>query len=138
MSFNLITESFIPIEYIDGGKEELNLANVLKRAHTIKEIKLESPNHLRQFALYRFLSVLVADITRPKTVDDILDLYESTKFEEAVVDKYFNDYKDRFDLYNDCYPFMQTPKSLFIDMNKSRKKVDELEPLIRSGTQGYL
>lgn len=140
MHYNLITEPFVSVQFIDGHEELLNLKDVLVKAHQIKTLTYYYHVKIELYAMYRFLVHLVMDIYRPSDEEDIYSIYDMGQFDPAKIDKYFHTYFDRFDLFDEKHPFMQTPLEQFSKVQTTKKSeipapvsMDMMSPLIRQG-----
>lgn len=88
------------------GLELVSLRDVLKRAHIIQDIHCE--NALGRVVLYRLLTALVIDIFPCANEGEWDSLWEAGKFNPEAIDAYFDAHKDRFDLFSETSPFLQT------------------------------
>ena len=66
-TFDLRTEPWIPVRYVDGKSGEVGLRNALVEAHHIRELDLDNP--METAALYRLLLALTIRIN-PETEDE--------------------------------------------------------------------
>ncbi len=106
-SFNLIDEKWFEIINNNGDKEKVGLRDVLINAHEILEI---TDSLLTvEFSLYRLLTVIIMDIFRFEDICEIAELMEEKKFKSCRIDEYLNQWHNRFDLFDDRFPFLQTP-----------------------------
>jgi CRISPR system Cascade subunit CasA len=127
-SFDLVTTPWIPVVGQDGQTREVGLCDALVEAHTLSGIT--DPMPIVEFGLYRLLVAMVLDIFEPRRVKDLGELLQSGSFDRSKVDSYFKKYADRFDLFDEDHPFLQTPH-----MEASEAKpVAALLPAIPSGT----
>jgi len=127
--YNLIQEPWIPVIGLDNGQlEEVSLRDALCRAHEFRAIQETLPTV--EFGLYRLLTVLVLDIFQPKNKSALTRLLEEGQFDPATVEDYFAQWQDRFDLFSETYPFLQTAGMT----GEADKPLAGLLPLIPSGT----
>ncbi|HEX2999566.1 MAG TPA: type I-E CRISPR-associated protein Cse1/CasA, partial [Armatimonadota bacterium] len=107
-SFNLTREPWIPCVPLKGNTvEELGIADVLCNAHQLREIHHDSP--LVTVSLYRLLLAVLYRACGPSSFTDNEHLWRDGKFPADVIDRYLHSrWKDRFDLFNEAYPFFQT------------------------------
>jgi CRISPR system Cascade subunit CasA len=107
MKYNLRTNPFIPIIGNNGIRQEVSLTDALLNAHEISEIESDP---LITASLNRLLIALVLAIYRSTTPKE--------KFDTAIVAKYFEKWKDRFDLYDENYPFYQVSRKYIEKITK--------------------
>jgi len=108
LSFDLISEPFIPCLRTDGQFVEYGLRDVLMKSHEIAEIRDTSP--LVMIALHRFLLAILHRCYRgPKKVAERVAIHEAGKFDGERIVGYFNKWLDRFDLFHEKFPFYQQP-----------------------------
>ena len=104
-SFNLIDEPFVPC-LRGGGVTEYGLRDVLLNAHEIAELRDASP--LVTVALHRLLLAILHRVYRgPKNAAERVAIRTADRFDTARITAYFDQWKDRFDLFGAKYPFYQ-------------------------------
>ena len=105
-SFNLIEKPFIPCLRTDGGFTEYGLRDVLVNAHDIAEVRDASP--LVTVALHRLLlAILHRGYAGPKDSAARIAIRAAGRFDATRLAAYFEEWKKRFDLFHDTYPFYQ-------------------------------
>lgn len=105
--FNLIEEKWIPVRFPDGGREKLGIGETLLRAGEIAAIEDSSP--LVVAALHRFLlAVLYRALKGPTDIEQAKILFNNGLPQEGIAN-YLVDWKDRFWLFDNKYPFGQIP-----------------------------
>jgi CRISPR system Cascade subunit CasA len=105
--FNLIDEKWIPVRYLNGSREEVGILNVLTKAKDIAVVEDASP--LVTAALHRFLlAVLYRALSGPCSIDEA-KRYFNDGWPEEKIEGYLNEWRDRFWLFDEKYPFMQIP-----------------------------
>lgn len=105
-SFNLIDDPFVPVLTSDGSYQELGLRTTLRHAHDLAEVRDPSP--LVTMALHRLLlAILHAAYRGPKTRSDRIAIRQAGRIDADRIDAYFENWKDRFDLFHPNYPFLQ-------------------------------
>ena len=105
--FNLVTEKWIPVRFLDGTREELGISAVLLRAKRIASIEDASP--LVVAALHRFLlAVLYRALGGPTDIDQAKSLFK-TGFPKEKIETYLGKWYDWFWLFDEKYPFGQNP-----------------------------
>lgn len=103
--FNLIDEKWIPVRFLDGNRGELGIQDTLLRAKDIAAI--EDPSPLVVAGLHRFLlAVLYRALEGPTDIDQAKKLFRDGLPSEKVRD-YLENWRDRFWLFDDKYPFGQ-------------------------------
>lgn len=116
ISFNLITQPWIPYTHHTGEIEEASLMDVLTHAHLIREIASESPPTTA--AIHRLLIAIILRAFQVRNVRIWAKYWEQGVFPKAILQSYFEHYHDHFDLFHPQRPFMQAadervkPKSL--------------------------
>lgn len=105
--FNLIDEAWIPVRKLDGERVELGIRDTLLNAKEIAVIEDTSP--LVVAALYRFLlAVLYRALEGPTDIDQAKAWFKSGLPAERV-STYLEQWRDRFWLFDENYPFFQIP-----------------------------
>ena len=85
-SFNVLTQGWIPVIDLEGGRKKLGILDTLKNAHELKAISDASA--MVEYSLYRFLSVFLMDALRPKDKETLEDLLEEGAFDPESIDDY--------------------------------------------------
>ena len=106
--YNLIEKPWIPCKLINNELRYLGLKNVFLMASEIKEIQAELPP-MTASILFILLAILYRT-QKIETDNDWEELWENNTFNQEELEKYFNDWYDRFDLFDDEHPFLQDPK----------------------------
>lgn len=109
VSFDLITQPWVPCVDGKGRPLELGLAETLARSHELRELTGESP--LVTAALHRLLLAILHRVFGPPGYDDWRALWEAGRFDAAALDAYFDRWRDRFDLFHPTRPFYQAADS---------------------------
>jgi len=105
--FNLIDEKWIPVRFPDETRDELGIHDTLLRAKEIAAI--EDPSPLVVAALHRFLlAVLYSALEGPTDIDKAKDLFRTGLPGEKIT-AYLDNWRDRFWLFDEKYPFGQVP-----------------------------
>lgn len=105
--FNLIDEKWIPVRFLDGSREELGIQDTLLQAKAIAAIEDQSP--LVVAALHRFLlAVIYRALEGPTDIDQAKKLFRDGLPSEKIR-VYLENWRDRFWLFDDKYPFGQNP-----------------------------
>jgi len=107
-SFNLIDEKWIPCLMVSNGKkEELSIKETLFRSQEIKEICDTSP--LVTVTLHRLLLAVLHRNFGPANEEDWGELWKNGDgcFDQAKLGNYMATWRNRFNLFDDKYPFYQ-------------------------------
>ena len=105
--FNLIDEAWIPVSKHDGERAELGIRDTLLKAKEIAVI--EDPSPLVTAALHRFLlAVLYRALEGPKDIDQAKAWFKAGLPPDKV-NAYLEQWRDRFCLFDEKYPFFQIP-----------------------------
>jgi len=131
VSFNLITEPWIPCLRQDGRLVSLGLRGVLLQAHELAEVHGESP--LVNASLYRLLLALLHRVYGPEDMEAWEALWRAGRWEAQALDAYLEAWRDRFDLFHAQHPFLQRP-----DARVRAKSVASLLPHVASGNNPTL
>lgn len=129
MSFNLLTEPWLPVRWRDGSPPtEVGLREALLRSPEI--VELTSDNPLETASLNRLLLALVASAYPALAQEeDWAECWRSGRFDEAGLDAYLTEYADRFDLLSPKRPFFGHP-------NPEAKDPSPLTRLLHAAASG--
>ncbi len=106
-SFDLVNEPWLPCFFGSEPRSvDLSLRETLARAHEIRELLDPSPPTTP--ALHRLLLAIVHRCFGPTDVDAWARLYQAGRFDMAMVDRYLDTWRRRFDLFDVERPFYQT------------------------------
>lgn len=129
-SYNLLTEAWIPVCDNSGNIQFKGILDTLRDAH--KSARISDPSPPVQFGIYRLLIAFVLDVYTPQIPDDLEDMLKQGKFNPVKLEEYANTWKDRFDLFDQEHPFMQSTADPTVE-----KKVEPIARLMQhlpSGT----
>lgn len=105
--YNLIEEKWIPVRFLTNFRDELGIRDTLLRAGEIEA--LEDPSPLVLAALHRFLlAILYRALRGPTDIDQARALF-SDGFPKEKITAYLDQWRDRFWLFDEKYPFGQIP-----------------------------
>jgi CRISPR system Cascade subunit CasA len=125
-SFNLVTEKWIPCVTDRGTAEEFSLSEVLTQAHRIRELSDDSP--LVTVALHRLLLALLHRNFGPASFDEWKALWRPGAWDEAKLKAYFEQWKDRFELFDKARPFYQVlPMTKTVTVKKGKVKTEQIK-----------
>lgn len=106
ISFSLITEPWIPVIRIDNSVGRMNLIEIFANADSVRQISGEVPT--MRFALLRFLQAIIRGaIDGPEDFKEWNQVSQSWHLVVQAVEGYLEEYKDRFDLFDERRPFYQ-------------------------------
>lgn len=122
---NLIDEKWIPIMKCDGKHDVVSLNYLFENLENIYDLNV---NPVQKISLIRFfICITHSAFDGPKT-DDELDCIKS-QIKPCVL-SYLNEWKDRFNLYDDKYPFLQIS-----GLTSSKEiRLDKLDLTLASGS----
>lgn len=104
-SFNLIDQPWIPVKDDKDNLVEMSLRSILLSPEQYKCIEAESP--LETVALYRFLLALLhRALQGPQNIREAVSFWNNGWPQEKI-ESYFEQYYDRFDIFDDHRPFYQ-------------------------------
>ena len=104
-SFNLIEEPWIEVVEQDGTPRQVGLRQALVDAHHFRELFDSSP--LVMAATLRLLLALLHRVFGPKERSDWRTLWNAGCFDTNTLDAYFEQWRERFDLFDNKHPFYQ-------------------------------
>jgi len=105
MTFNLLTEPWIPVETRTGNRVLLGVEQVLLQAHKLGAVHDASP--LVTAALHRLLLAILHRALGPKSLDDWATLWRARQFDPSSLKAYCDRWRTRFDLFHRERPFLQ-------------------------------
>lgn len=134
--YNLLEEPWINVIDTDGCAGAVSLRDVLVNAHKIKKFANDMPNQdlpllrLLVAILYRAYGRNYGHGSREVNISDLRKLWkkewQAGHFNTQIILDYFNQFYDRFNLFDAKYPFYQTPE-LSYPAKKEFDSVGELE-----------
>ncbi len=107
LHFNLVDEPWLPCVRADGQPIELGLYDALAQAHTLRELHGETA--LGTAALHRLLLAVLHRVFGPANRKSWSKLWHAGQWDEAALRDYFDRWQHRFDLFDNKYPFCQSP-----------------------------
>lgn len=106
-TFDLIDEPWIPCVMVGGSERTFGLREVLREAPSIREIVDPSP--LATVALHRLLLAILHRNFGPDSSAAWAAIWAAGHWDDGALDAYFARWRNRFDLFDEQYPFYQTP-----------------------------
>lgn len=111
MSFNLLTEPWIPVPGDQGRTEELSLTAALLEAHDIQSLALPAPTMLPALLRQVLLPVVLHALGAPRSEEEWQRRFDQGHFTQQERDRladYLHRYEHRFDLFSSTdRPFAQ-------------------------------
>ncbi|NUN10682.1 MAG: type I-E CRISPR-associated protein Cse1/CasA [Ignavibacteriaceae bacterium] len=104
-TYNLLDEGWLPVTRGSGPPSRVSLQECLAEAHLLGDIYHDSP--LVVMGVYRLLLAAVRRIFPVTTPKEWELLFKTGKFDKIKLDGYFEKWRDRFNLFDDKYPFWQ-------------------------------
>jgi len=105
VSFDLTDRPWLPVQFKDGGQDELSLREVFARAEDVRRLVGDLPT--QEFALLRLLLAILHDaVEGPEDIDAWAELWHSDD-PFAPVAGYLDRHRHRFDLLHPQTPFFQ-------------------------------
>ncbi|MFF7589166.1 type I-E CRISPR-associated protein Cse1/CasA [Kitasatospora purpeofusca] len=107
-SFDLVSRPWLPVQRLDGTTAELSLREVFGEAAAVRRLVGDVPT--QEFALMRLLLAILHDAVKgPAELEDWEELWEDPDA-FAVVGRYLDRHRERFDLLHPETPFFQVPE----------------------------
>lgn len=135
-SFNLWAEPWIVLETPDGALEMHSIRDTLLNAH--EYMAIYDPSPLVVVGIHRLLVAILQDTLNPQENRDLEDLWTHGKFPADKIQTFGKQYADRFDLFSQDKPFLQSADvPLFPEtkeQQKALKSVAQLFPEIPTGS----
>ncbi len=109
-SFNLIDEPWIPCLVRAEDTDRItpfSLSNALTQSQKIKSIIGDNP--MVTVAIHRLLLAVIHQAFKgPRNSSEWKTLWEKGEFEQPKLEAYLSTHKDRFDIFDEQFPFYQT------------------------------
>lgn len=113
-TFNLLDEPWIPSTRAgDNRIVDVGIREALGQASAIGAIGGLSP--LATIALHRLLLAILHRVFGPHRAGDWTRMWEAGEWDEAALNRYFDGWPNRFDLFDDAHPFYQCRSLDFAD-----------------------
>jgi CRISPR system Cascade subunit CasA len=130
-SFDLVSEPWIPVRWLDGRPDELSLRDVLARSSEIGGLRGELPT--TTVAVLRLLLAVLHRGLDPtgRPIDRWARRWRADTLPMDEIDAYLERYHDRFDLLHAERPFLQVA-----DLQTAKGTSGDLLPLIADVPNG--
>ncbi|KOV34813.1 CRISPR-associated protein Cse1 [Streptomyces sp. XY431] len=128
-SFDLVSRPWLPVQRLDGTTAELSLREVFGEAAAVRRLVGDVPT--QEFTLMRLLLAILHDaVDGPAELEDWEELWEDPDA-FAVVGRYLDRHRERFDLLHPETPFFQVP-----DLRTEKDEVASLNRLVADVPNG--
>ena len=120
MNFDVRTEPWIPVRALSGEKKIFGLEAVLEQAQDLDG--MDGLDTMAEYSLYRFLTVFLMTVYRPKSWRDKYRLLEHGSFEANKWKTYIQHCIDEgvsFDIFDVKRPFLQAVPDTGYDLEKN-------------------
>ena len=144
VSFNLVDEPWICVRDLDGTTREVSLLELFEQASSIKCLANDLPT--QDFAILRVLLAVLQRAISPALDDDDVPaevwgrLWRAHELPIDQIHEYLDEWRHRFDLFDEEQPFMQvaglhTAKNEFSEIRKVIADIPDGDTLfsLRSG-----
>ncbi len=132
LAFNLLEENWISCQTAEGESKPLGLSQLFHLANQLHEIVDGSP--LVRVALHRLLLAILYRTQKIESLDDWLALWNNG-WDRDAIDTYLENWRDRFDLFSDKYPFFQRAD---LDLGTKTTPLVKLVPEFAAGNNKQL
>lgn len=136
LTFNLAREKWVPCILRDGSMTELSLSDVVSRSHEL--LTISDPSPLTTLALHRLVLVILHRNFGPADEYKWREMWEKGSFNSDVLDCYFNKWENRFDLFDENYPFYQSVVLKCDDYSKFTQPLSKMAHELSSGNNKTL
>ncbi len=134
-TFNLVDEAWIRARALDGDVKELSIRQVFSDASQYRSLSNELPT--QDFAILRVLLAILQrslndEMTDDKPPSDMWGkLWDDDSLPMECINRYLDEWHDRFDLFDREKPFMQSP-----GLHSSKDDVDGVAKIIADVPDG--
>ncbi|MCI0608868.1 MAG: type I-E CRISPR-associated protein Cse1/CasA [Anaerolineae bacterium] len=118
-SFNLWTELWITLEDQHGELSQHGIRDTLVHAH--EYLAIYDPSPLVVVGIHRLLTAILQDALNPQENADLERLWTDGKFPTDKIEEFGSQYADRFDLFSEDKPFLQSADLPMFPDEKERK-----------------
>jgi CRISPR system Cascade subunit CasA len=108
--FSLVEKPWIRCIRVDGSETQLGLRDILVNAHELREIVDSSP--LVFVSLHRLLLAILHRNFGPSNFREWKELWNQKRWDSNQLTNYFEEWKHRFNLFDNERPFYQYPRVL--------------------------
>ena len=125
-SFNLWTEPWIALEDARGELTHHSIRDTLVSAH--EYVAIYDPSPLVVVGIHRVLTAILQDVQSPQENDDLNQLWAHGSFSVDAIDRFGTQYANRFDLFSEDRPFLQ---SADLPLTIGAKELEDKESVAR-------
>jgi len=118
--FNLWSAPWITVETVSGNIETVSMEHLLLNTATYHA--LFDPSPLVIVSIHRLLVAVLQDILQPEDEIDLIELWESDAFPPDRIHQFGNEYSNRFDIFSEDMPFLQSADIPLYPEKKGRGK----------------
>jgi len=118
--YNLVDEAWVPCTDLQGDFKLRSLRETLLLAHELREIHAELPP-MTASILVLLLAILYRSL-HPADEDEWVTCWERGAFDPQTINRYLEQWRDRFDLFDETHPFYQDPL-----IGKRQKDIEKLK-----------
>jgi len=105
VSFSLLDQPWIPCVDQNGSLRELCLREALVQSHQLRAVECASP--LETAAILRLMLAVLHRVFSSETVSDWTRRWRAGRWDAGMLDVYFDQWADRFDLFHPKHSFYQ-------------------------------
>lgn len=129
-SFNVLDEPCIPVRTVGGERVRIGLREACRPGHEIRDFDFPLPSIVIAF-LRLVVAIRMRALDGPGTIDEWAHLRDNPDELAALVDEYLDRHYDRFWLFDEDAPFLQTP-----GLHTAKGEVSDLAKLIADVPNG--
>ena len=130
-SFDLIHEPWIPCLDLQGSKKNMGLLSILLEAHKLRSVSADVPPATA--AILRLLMAVLHRNFGPEDEAAWLEIWNKGQFDVDTLQAYFDQWRQRFDLFHPDKPFFQKR-----DLAVNERPIDSLLMHKASGNSATL
>ena len=134
LSFNLIDQPWIGAIDSTGHRQEYSLRELLINAHNLRALYDDSPLVIAA-QLRMILTLLHRSHDGPRNRGEWKNIWQLSAFDGDRLDRYFQRWYDRFDLFDAHHPFYQTTD---VSVDEPDKPISTLLPELSTGNNATL
>ncbi|MBN2676776.1 MAG: type I-E CRISPR-associated protein Cse1/CasA [Anaerolineaceae bacterium] len=120
-TYNLWEEPWIALEKKDGGITWLGIGDTITQADNL--FSIYDPSPLVIVGIYRLLTAILQDSLNPIDQKELWKIWNESPINQTAIETFKNNYIDRFDLFSEKKPFLQSGDI------KQKSKEQKLKPI---------
>lgn len=133
LSYNLLRDPWIPCKMENNEFKDLSIEDVLFSATEIVEITSDNP--LIISSIHRLLLAILHRVFGPRSISEWSEIYNNNQFDKKPLVDYFNEWSDKFELFNE-------PENRFYQIRvpeiDKTTRISKFNPAISSGNTSAL